>query len=228
MLHRNTWTFLTIIGVKDMRLILMTLSLILLVVPAARADQVPACGSLENNFGPFDYTNVEHLTARNGFQIRDVERNHFTPDVEAGIRGVSSRHAAAAIDYTLRAWPNHHRALLAITRIALRAKTERPVGSRYTIDCWFDRAQRNAPHDGMVAAIFSTYLAKRGRKQEALEQAAIASELSPDSRNVHYNVSVAYLELKEYAKAKEHALRAEELGHPHSGVKKQLQKIGKW
>lgn len=211
-----------------MRTILTTVALILLTVSYARAQLVEACGPMSNNFGPFDYTNMEHRTVNKGYNLSIVESAHFTTEIEAGIRGRTTYIAATDISYTLRAWPNHHRALLSISRLALRDKTERPKGSQYTIDCWFDRARRNAPHDGMVPAIFSTYLAKRGRKAEAMEQAALAYELTPDSKNVNYNVAVAYLELKEYSKAKEHAIRAEELGHPSKAVQKQLQKLGKW
>lgn len=211
-----------------MKTIWMTLALTVLSSPCAHAQMVEACGSLKNNYGPFDYTNVEHLTYNRGYQLYIVERAHFNSDVEAGIRGQSTYLPAGDISYTLRAWPNHHRALLAMARLALRDKTERPKGSAHTMDCWFERAHRNAPHDGMVPAIYATYLAKRGRKQEVMEQGQLAYELTPDSKNVNYNLAVAYFEIKEYELAKKHAMRAEELGHPFSGVKNQLQKLGKW
>lgn len=194
----------------------------------AQQRSVEACGSLENHYGPFDYINPEHRTAEKGHRLRIVEQHHFTHQVESLQRGESTVYVGGDISYTLRVWPNHHRALLAATRLALKHKSERPDHMSLSIDCWFDRAKRMSPEDGMVPAIFATYLAKRNRKQEAMENAADAFALSPDNKNVNYNIAVAYLELKEYAKAKEHAVRAEELGHPLSGVKKRLMALGKW
>lgn len=194
----------------------------------AQDGTVEACGPLQNHYGPFDYINPEHRTAENGHRLRIVEQHHFTHEVESLQRGLTTTRVGGDIGYTLRVWPNHHRALLAMTRLALKLKSERPQGISYSVDCWFDRAKRMSPQDGMVPAIFATYLAKRNRKQEAMNNAADAFALAPDNKNVNYNIAVAYLELKEYAKAKEHAVKAEELGHPLSGIKKRLIALGKW
>lgn len=156
-----------------------------------------------------------------------VEKHHFTHEVETLRAGITSS-VAGDIGYTLRVRPNHHRALLAITRLALKTNSERPQGSSMSIDCWFVRAKRMSPNDGMVYAIFSTYLARRNRKAEAMENAEQAAAIAPESKNVQYNVAAAYLTVKEYAKAVEHAKRAEELGHPMPSVKNKLKQLGAW
>lgn len=185
------------------------------------------CGALDNHFGPWDYINPEHRAALRGHNLEIVEKHHFTHQVET-LRAAETSSVAGDIGYTLRVWPNHHRALLAMTRLALKLNSERPQGSSMSIDCWFVRAKRMSPNDGMVYAIFSTYLAKRNRKAEAMENAEQAAALGPDSKNVNYNVAVAYMEMKEYKKAAEHAKRAEELGHPLPGVKNRLKQLGAW
>lgn len=198
-----------------------------LLVCAGRAWALEACGSLDNHFGPFDYINPAHRSADNGFKLHIVEKHHFTQQVESLTKGETT-YVGGDIGYTLRVWPNHHRALLATVRLALKLKTERPKGMSLSVDCWFVRAKRMNPQDAMVYAIFSTYLAKRGRKAEALENATEAFALKPDDKNVNYNIAVAYLEVKEYAKALEHAKRAQELGHPMPGVKNRLVALGVW
>src|SRR5882672_10328606 len=64
------------------------------------------CGALPNAYGPFDYR-IEHD------KLAIVEAYHFTSQVELLIRGQSGA-LGADLDYTLRAAPNHHRALVAM------------------------------------------------------------------------------------------------------------------
>ena len=68
-----------------------------------------SCGSLENAYGPYDYR-----TDR-GNRLYLVESAHFTPVVESLISGLSGP-LGAELDYTLRAFPNHHRALISDAR----------------------------------------------------------------------------------------------------------------
>lgn len=72
-------------------------------------------------FGPFDYTDPE--TARPGKYgqsppLHLVEIAHFTPEVEHLVRGKSGA-IYGDLDYTLRAFPNHHRALWSMVRYYL-------------------------------------------------------------------------------------------------------------
>ena len=70
------------------------------------AQDIGYCNlDLHNAFGPFDYR-----TATKD-KLKLVESYHFTPKVESLIGGQSGT-LGADIDYTLRAFPNHPRALL--------------------------------------------------------------------------------------------------------------------
>ena len=44
------------------------------------------------------------------------------------------------LDYTLRAFPNHHVALMAMAKLGEKQKTARPAGAKYGVECYFQRA----------------------------------------------------------------------------------------
>lgn len=59
------------------------------------------------HYGPFDYNNGEH---RRG-NLPVVERFHFTSKVQSLRGGNTSSTAGGDLSYTLKSFPNHHRAL---------------------------------------------------------------------------------------------------------------------
>jgi tetratricopeptide (TPR) repeat protein len=203
-------------------------SIVLLASSTAYGQGLMQCGKLDNAYGPFDYTNQQHFSER----LPVVENAHFTPEVETFVGhdkcGGNGCMVANDIDYTLRAFPNHHRALLAMSRYHLRGldETKRPM--RYTPECYFDRALRFKSTDSTVHMIYGYYLSKSGKPQEALQRYARALELSPDSAEAHYNVGLLYTDRKEYAQAREHAKRAYELGFPLPGLRRKLERAGEW
>lgn len=184
------------------------------------------CGTLRNAFGPFDYRKYKGSS-----QLWDVERNHFTKDVENlthGVRGVSHRSVPGDLDYILRAFPNHHRALHAVSRYQL--KYGKPsIRSRFrTAECYFDRSMRFAPNDGMVQMIYGIYLQKKGSLKGALSRYNEALKLMPNFAELHYNLGLLYVKLKDFEAAKEHADKAYQLGYPLPGLKQQLIRLGVW
>jgi len=180
-----------------------------------------ACGPLTNSYGPFDYR-----TDRDKLPI--VLSNHFTAEVEALVRGKTSTTPGGDIDYTLRAIPNNHRALLAMMRLGEKEKTPQPVGSRYTVECWFERAVLFSPDDAIVRMIYSRYLNSKGRIPEATKQLEIAANYAKDSAFTHYNIGLHYFELKNYDKALIEAHKAISLGFTQTALRDQLQRVGKW
>jgi len=189
-------------------------------VAASSAYAASECGELANAYGPFDYR-----TSRDKLVI--VERHHFTPDVQALRAGATGR-IGADIDYTLRASPNHHRALIAMADLGRKLKTDQPAGANYTVACYFDRALRFAADDPMVRLIYGTNLLRAGKRQEAVKELEIASSMDPNNANVHYNLGLLFFDFKDYPKAREHAHRAYELGFSLPGLKKKLQDAGQW
>ncbi|MEP7062475.1 MAG: hypothetical protein ABI881_08750 [Betaproteobacteria bacterium] len=178
------------------------------------------CGPLENAYGPFDYR-----TQRKNLAI--VERFHFTQSVEM-LQSGSTGTIGGDLDYTLRASPNHPRALMAMSNYALRQKKDRVRGAEYSVDCYFDRAIRFAPNDGTVYMIYGTYLFKTGNKQKAMKAFETAENFAEDNANLHYNLGLVYVDAKEYDRALLHAQKAYALGFPLAGLKNKLIAAGKW
>lgn len=191
--------------------------------PAHSQEAVSACGALRSSgqYGPWDYrTDSDKLPI--------VLDNHFTPEVEALVRGRTSTTPGGDIDYTLRAIPNNHRALISMMRLGEKEKTENPSGSRYTVECWFVRAIQFRPDDSIVRMIYSTYLNKNGRTADASSQLAIATTYAKDNSFTHYNIGLHQFDLKNYDKALVQAHKALELGFTQTALREKLQSVGKW
>lgn len=189
----------------------------------SRASPPSGCGTLYSvgQYGPYDYR-----TDRDKLPI--VEGAHFTAAVEALIRGTTSARPGGDIDYTLRAIPNNHRALMAMVRLGEREKTTQPSGSRYSIDCWFERATLFRPDDAIVRMIYSSYLNTKNRIPEASQQLEMATTYAKDSGFTHYNIGLHHFDLKNYDKALAQAHAAMALGFAQTGLRDQLLSVGKW
>lgn len=194
--------------------------IVALLLGASPAHAFDECGELANAYGPFDYR-----TSRDKLAI--VESLHFTPDVEALRRGSTTR-VGGDIDYTLRASPNHPRALIAMANLGRSLNTEQPPGAKYTLACYFDRALRFADNDPTVRLVYGTYLTRVGRQKDAIQQLQVALKLDEGNANIHYNLGLVYLDLKDYPKAREHAQRAYALGFALPGLRKRLEEAGQW
>lgn len=194
----------------------------LLMFLASASALAEDCGDLTNHYGPFDYTRPE-----NKDKLPTVESYHFTREVEALIGGKSSS-LGGDIDYTLGVFPNHHRALSSMSKLYVRNKNRRPEGATRSMECYFDRAQRLNPKDSVVLLLDGIYNYKLGKMDKALEKTKAAAELSPDSSQVNYNLGLIYLEKKDYASALKHAQAAYAKNFPLPGLKKKLERAGKW
>ena len=199
---------------------LFLIALLVIAQPAA-ADEA-TCGTLRNAYGPYDYRSA---TAR---QLQLVEDYHFTPPVEELKHGKSGLTIGGDIDYTLRAIPNHYRALVAMMNLGFKGKKDPPPGAGFPVECYFDRAIRFRPEDGAVRTIYGIYLFRRGKMTDAITQFETAEKLGDNSGNLHYNAGLVYFELGDYDKAVAHAKQAAELGFALPGLRDKLTKIGKW
>lgn len=182
------------------------------------------CGELTNPYGPYDFTDPAH---REEF-LPVVEKFHFTKNVEALIRGKSDT-ITGDLHYTLRAFPNHHRALDSMARYQFQHK--RPFGAPYySAECYFVRAIRFKPYDGVVRLIYGIFFHKRGDFQSAEVRYLEALKLVPEasSAEVFYNLGLLYIDLKMWGKAIEFAQKAYDGGHPLPGLKNRLKRAGKW
>jgi hypothetical protein len=191
-------------------------------VQAQAADEAHPCGPLKTGYGPYDYRTATPD------QRRLVEGSHFTARVETLIAGESTRVVGADIDYTLRAFPNHHRALVSMMRYGERLKNPKPPGAQYTVDCYFDRAIRMASDDNVVRMLFAGFLSKQGRETEAEAQLKLVADRAADNPFTLYNLGMVYFDLKRYEPALEFAHKAAALGFPRTELMDKLKSVGKW
>jgi len=178
------------------------------------------CGSIKNAYGPFDYRS-------GGIGLKEVEGNHLTPEVINLVRGKTG-YIGSDLDYILRAFPNHHVALMAMVRLGEKEKTVKPIGANYVVECYLKRALLFRSDDGVVRTIYASYLYKAGKKTEALNQLNEAVKLGEDNPNTNYNIGLIYFDLKDYENALSFAQRAYGSGFPLPGLRDKLKRVGKW
>ncbi|MDC8786156.1 hypothetical protein [Roseateles koreensis] len=195
------------------------------------------CGPLRGgHYGPYDYRPDHHKQAA-GDQMPHsdkrvlVEGAHFTPRVENLVGAQSGGQMGppgADLSYTLRAFPNNHRALVSVVRYGEKFKTENPPALQYPVECYFERAIRFAPDDVIVRIIYASYLTNKNRHDEAVAQLKISTTLAKDNPFTQYNIGLAYFDLKEYSLALEQAHRAASLGFERSELSDKLKSVGQW
>jgi tetratricopeptide (TPR) repeat protein len=179
------------------------------------------CGNpFRNGVGPYDYNDQAARTDPSKIPI--VEAGHFTSKVERLVEGESQANPAGDIDYTLRAIPNHHRALYAISRYELRFGASRWK----TAKCYFDRAVVFRPEDPTVRMLLGLHYAMRDNHEQALSAYREAESLMPDNPELQYNLGLTLIELGEYDAAREAAIRAYDGGYPLPGLRRKLNDLG--
>ncbi|SDA25476.1 TPR repeat-containing protein [Nitrosospira sp. Nsp18] len=199
--------------------IISSVVILLISIISTNLQAASYCGELDNAYDYRDNTQRSFLAT--------VEKHHFTPNVES-LRHGNSGSLGGELSYTLMIFPNHHRALAAFGKLSLRDKTLKPAGSKYSVECFFERAIRYKPNDGIVRMVYGNYLLKAGQIDKATEQFQIAVDLDPENPTINYNLGLLYMKKKDYEQANIYAKKAYELGFPLPGLKNQLMEAGKW
>lgn len=188
------------------------------VSPSLAQTGLEPCGSLSTHYGPYDYR-----SDRNKLGI--VESRHFTPQIEALIRGETSR-IEDELDYTLRAFPNHHRALVAMVRLGEKRKTNQPKD--LTIDCYFERALRFRSDDAVVRMLYADYLARTRHNDWAAKQLDYVRDTTQDNPLTHYNLGLLYFQIGRFSDAVRQAHRAMALGMERQDLMQKLKAKNQW
>ena len=211
-----------VFGLRAIAGLAVVLAAVVMHSPASAQTDASACGPLAaaGGYGPYDYR-----TDRDKLSI--VEGPHFPPSVEALIKGKSGT-IGAELSYTLRAFPNHHRALNAVMRYGEKLKTPQPRDLEYPVECYFERALRFRPDDTVARMLYAQFLGRNKRATEALGQLAITAEKAGDNAFTHYNIGMLYVDLKEYDKALARAHEAYRLGFLRPELRERLAIAGKW
>ncbi len=191
-------------------------------MPMAVAFANP-CGELPvlgAGYGPFDYR-----TDRD--KVGPVEKFHFTPRVEALIGGATGQ-IGQDLEYVLDKFPNHHKALLAVMRLAERHKSLQLEAMTYPVECYFERALRFRSDDTVTRSMFAIYLGRLGRKDDALKELDFASKIAGDNALTHFNIGLVYTDLGAYPAAVASAQRAKALGLTRTELIDRLRQAGQW
>lgn len=203
--------------------LLLSLAAMAQAANAAEAGKKPYCGPLANSFGPFDYR-----APGDPANLSIVETHHFNEGVEAGLTGMGSL-VGGDLDYTLRAFPNHARALNTLIIMTKRNRGAAQIpGAHYATECYFERAVRFQPEDSAAWALYAQFLYATGHSERALPMLQKAAELSPENATINYNVGLAYAQQKDYDKALPFAQKAYAAGFPLQGLKQKMVTAGKW
>jgi len=207
------------------------LSLALIWIGAANAQMPVAsdannaqnpCGPLRNPaYGPFDYR------VALPDQKSMVERIHFTPGVEM-LQTRTTGPFGGDIGYTLRAFPNHVRALASMQRLAEKEKRNPPEGAPYTVECFYERALRFQPNDYGVRLLYANFLVGKGGIEEAERHLAYVAETQADNPFAIYNIGLIYFDMKNYEQALAYAHKAMSMGLLRTELKTRLEHVNKW
>lgn len=209
-----------------------------LALPGQAAAGVADCGELKNfeDIGPWDYADPSSSapTGENPMgRIKRVENVHFNPSMRnLDLRRYKVDRLTAEIHYTLRVFPNHPWALNSLSRLEKMNGGKLPQNSvtaftpRITADCFFDRALRFRPDDKAVHLVYGLHLHQRGKIKEALEHYELSEKLGEDSANLHYNLGLAYAEVKNWDKAAKHGQLAYDAGLTLPALREKLEKAG--
>ncbi len=182
------------------------------------------CTGLGQGYGPYDYTKRTGL----GQNLRLVESAHFKPGVEMLTSGTSQKEALYSdLDYTLRAFPNHHRALNTLIRF-LGTNVDYRKTALSPPECYFLRALHFAPKDSTTQMLYGMFLHKLKEYELALKSYKIAEMATPSNAQLQYNIGLLYIDMKNYEAAKSYALKTYAQNFPFQGLKKKLKKAGFW
>jgi tetratricopeptide (TPR) repeat protein len=194
--------------------------------PWVGADLVgnPCIGGRQG-YGPFDYSQRQSIDPHH---LDIVEGAHFTSEVENLVAGHSG-YLDGDLDYTLRAWPNHHRALLSIARYQFKINSKLAKGKLITPpECYFQRAINFSPKDAVTASLYGYYLRETRHFKDAALAYEEALKLAPNTAKIEYAYSLLLIDLKQYDNALIQAKNAYQHGRPPQGLKNILIKLGVW
>jgi len=160
-----------------------------------------------------------------------VEHYHFTPEVQKLIKGKSG-YLVGDLAYTLRAFPNHYKALTSLTyyqvlhQIDIAEKIKRPV--QPAVECYFQRAAHFVPDDAVVQMLYAIYLKKIKRYDLAEKHYQKAIQIAPDNMKLRYMYGLFLVKHKKYALANEQAKIVYSNNYPKQKLKKKLIAAGIW
>lgn len=168
---------------------------------------------------PSDYY---HALATGTGGLEAVAQLHVRPGQEH-FRGRRYELAFNEARFILKLFPNHPQGLVLLAQIC-----EQWRSPRCGVEEAFQTAIAVNPKASGTYTTQGIYLHRKHRYADAIASFKQALELDPDSLNANYSIGLAYLEMKQYELANQHAQRAYALGAPFPALRTKLQKAGYW
>jgi hypothetical protein len=181
------------------------------------------CASLarEQGYGPFDYLLRQSLQ----FELNIVEKAHFSAESERLMgKGMQGTGPWGDLDYTLRAWPNHHRALNTAIKLRMQYDESSFYYSNHLppAECYFERATHYSSKDGTSFMLFGMLLHKLNHLGLAYQKYNIAEQLQPRDDNLKYNIGLLLVDMGRLDEARVYADEVYARGFPFPGLKRKL------
>ncbi|HHI94765.1 MAG TPA: tetratricopeptide repeat protein [Gammaproteobacteria bacterium] len=184
--------------------------------------------------GPNDYYDPDPWTQQ---YLRAVDSHHLVPAEEQVIKGYTTSSSGAKyrniweeIDFTLRWFPNHPRGLQFMSRWLPRYPHPPDKGVEYYFQKAIEYKPKPEPRpvDATVLMLYAIHLHKKKDYKKAREQYESALSIAPDNSEIHYNLGLLLVAVKDYPAALKHAQTAYSLGFPLPGLKNKLKKVQAW
>lgn len=202
---------------------------------------------IDGQFGPYDYYKPIRIA------IPLVERAHMGYEIAEQARKGDWCGYYLNLDYSLRALPNHPKALTLMAEYLETRPTCKPSresgkttsGAIWAIEnnAWQERNMdyyfqtalnfmtedtRVIPKHAETHVLYADWLRKKKRFDEAMKQYESAHVLKPGYANTYYGLGMLYLDQKNIAKATENARKAYSLGKPPADLQERLVAAGAW
>jgi hypothetical protein len=170
--------------------------------------------------GPFDFREP-----RWAGKLNLVEVAHFSEDVENLRRGKTGS-LMADLDFVLRAFPNHHRALTSVVNYHLKVRRWNNSMDGQPAECYLQRAMAFRPDDPVLYRMYGYYMHESNRPNLALNANLVALKYWPDDVMLHYNTGLLLFKAKRYEDAEALARPLYNSGLDLPGLKNKLRAKG--
>ena len=186
------------------------------------------CRGRAQGVGPLDYNAPRD---RNSKLFDMVVGAHFNSKVENLVSGAKRGNGLLTdLDYTIRAVPNHSKALYSLIRYQLDDKNlhQFKYDNLPHVECYLQRAIYFVPKDYTPRMLYGIYLQKRGNLEQALSHYRDAEKINPYQRTLQYNMGLLLFKMDRMEESLVYAKRAYALKAPFPGLKRMLTKAGVW
>jgi tetratricopeptide (TPR) repeat protein len=154
--------------------------------------------------------------------LATTHKFHLGPGIADAQKGNVSG-AVSNFEFILNYFPNDPDVLNRLSEVCTKRKVP-----KCDMEAWFQKALARNVDAPLTYVVLGIHLQRIGKPDLAVNALRKAVSLQPDSINAHYNLGLAYFELKDYEQANRHAQVSYALGAQVPGLKDKLVKVGKW